>query len=91
MNTKERNYNDYLSRALYRHGDKFTCKNLSNQFIKYYNNQQRIEVNFGDGLIKRGRVGITTGWAPVFILLLTKRSRGSSFTLSDQDTIRRIT
>jgi hypothetical protein len=38
---------------------------------------------------KRGTVGVTTGWKPCFLLMLTKRSIGSSHTLSARDSILR--
>jgi hypothetical protein len=67
-------------------GDKFTPAGLAPEFVKYYNTQQRIEVDFGY-TTKRGRVGVTSGWCPQFMLLLTKRSLGSSWLLSSNDKI----
>lgn len=37
--------------------------------------------------IKRGRIGITTGWTPTFLLMLTRRSLGSSITLDARTVI----
>lgn len=60
---------------------------LAPEFIPYFNSQERIKVQFEYGEIKTGTVGITTGWKPCFLLMLTKRSIGSSWGLSSKDTI----
>lgn len=61
---------------------------ISKQFIPYYESQERIKVKISDSdEIKSGTIGITTGWKPIFILMLTKRSTGSSYILSDNDKI----
>lgn len=60
---------------------------LSTKFIPYYENEQRIKVKFSYGEIKTGTVGMTTGWKPVFILMLRSNSRGSSHQLNDEDVI----
>lgn len=72
-----KNYQDYLERKTKEHGSKFDNSNLNKNFIKYYENNYRIEVDFGYE-VKRGRLGITTGWKPSFLLMLTTRSVGSS-------------
>lgn len=82
--------NDLLTRGQQTHGIKFSPEDLSEKFVPYYNSGQRIEVEFPDGTIKRGTVGVTTGWKPIFILMLTKRSRGSSWSLHDSDKIKGV-
>lgn len=70
--------------------DKYTNfdeSDLAPEFIPYFNSQERIKVQFEYGEIKTGTVGITTGWKPCFLLMLTKRSIGSSWCLSSKDTI----
>jgi len=57
------------------------------QFIPYFENQRRIEVVFVSGTVKRGRVGITTGWRPAFLLMLRSTSIGSQYILRDSDRI----
>ena len=84
-----RNYNEFLERKKKEYGDKFNPSNLNPNFIQFYNNGARIEVDFGYET-KRGTIGVTTGWKPCFLLMLTKRSTGSSYTISDKDKILRV-
>lgn len=74
-----RSFQQFLERKQREWGVKFDPKGLNPDFVPYYENQKRIEVDFGDGEIKRGRIGITTGFIPVFLLLLTRRSVGSHY------------
>lgn len=95
-----KNYQDFIDQKTRQYGDKFDDTGLSKQFITYYENQRRIEVDFcsKDGRVyetKRGRVGVTTEWRPRFLLVLTPRSLGSvyrkfnpRYCLSDNDKIR---
>ena len=60
---------------------KFSDSDLAKQFVPYFESGQRIEVKFiwGDKIeLKRGTVGVTTGWKPVFLLMKNSRSIGSS-------------
>ena len=66
----------------------FNDRELSRQFVPYYNSQQRIEVDTG-GTVLRGYVGVTTGWTPSFFLMLKANSIGSPWILSDSDKILR--
>ena len=68
-------------------GSKASVKDLAEQFAEYWESGERIKVKFSYGETKTGTVGITTGRSPVFILMLTKRSVGSSWTLSKEDKI----
>jgi len=68
----------------------FDPSELAPQFVSYFETGQRIEVDFGDGMIKRGTVGVTTGWRPVFLLVLRSNSMGSSWTLGKNDRIVKI-
>lgn len=66
------------------HGEKFDTSGLNPLFHRHYESKDRIEVQFCDSKgnvyeTKRGRVGVTTGWKPVYLLMLTKRSVGSSY------------
>jgi hypothetical protein len=82
-----RSFADFIQKKKTEFKDKFDDSGLAKKFIPYYENQNRIEVDVhGEGL-KRGRVGVTTGWKPAFLLVLTSRSMGSSITLSDKDKI----
>lgn len=69
--------------------------NLNPAFHRFYNSDTRIEVAFRDKNgneyeRKRGTIGKTTGWKPVYILLLTRRSHGSSYTIGANDTVEKI-
>ena len=75
-----KNYQSYLDSKKQQYGEKFDSSNLNPAFIPYYENQKRIEVDFGDDKI-RGRIGVTTGWKPCFLLMRTTRSIGSSWTI----------
>jgi hypothetical protein len=64
--------------------------NISKQFIPYYENCQRIKVQYTYGKekeVKSGTVEMTTGWKPVFILMLKSNSTGSSYILTDKEKI----
>jgi hypothetical protein len=79
-------YNSFIARAQKKHGSKFDSSALAEQFIPYFNNQQRIEVDFGYEK-KRGYIGVTGGWKPCFLLMLRTDSIGSSYTLRHEDKI----
>jgi hypothetical protein len=83
-------YRNYLSRKINEYGNKFDQSDLSEQFVPYYESGQRIEVEFSHGEIKRGTIEVTTGWKPVFLLMLRSNSIRSSYTLSNQDKITKI-
>lgn len=83
------NYQEYLERKQSEYGKKFNSSNLNKDFIRYYENQERIEVDFGYE-VKRGRIGITTGWKPSFLLMLTKGSIGSSHLINNKCKVLKI-
>ena len=88
-----RNYQEAIERGKREHGEKFTEIDLNKDFIPYYENQARIEVEFTWGKTKeilRGRVGITTGWKPCFLLMKTTRSLGSTDLLTKNAKFLRI-
>lgn len=73
----------------------FSTAGLARQFIPYWESGQHIEVEFvsEDGEVydtERGTVGVTTGWKPVFILMRTKRSQGSSYILGHRDRVKGV-
>jgi hypothetical protein len=85
-------YQDYLLRKKTEYGKKFNDNDLNKNFIPYYESQERITVSFcnKDGKEyekKRGRIGVTTGWKPCFLLMLTVRSLGSSYIIGKNDKI----
>lgn len=76
------NYNYLISTKKAKYGDKFDDSDLNPIFVPYYESGQRITVYFGYET-KRGTIGVTTGWKPCFLLMLTKRSLGSSYTIGN--------
>lgn len=76
----KRNYSEWRITKCKEHGAKFDSSDLNQSFIPYFESGERITVDFGYET-KRGTIGVTTGWKPVFLLVLTKRSLGSSYTI----------
>lgn len=83
-------YQDFIERAKARHGERFDPSDLAPQFVEAYNSQARIEVLMSYGEKERGRVGVTTGWKPCFILMARVDSIGSSTLLGADDKILKI-
>jgi hypothetical protein len=79
-------FEDLIDKKCKEYGSKFDDSELATQFIPYYNNGKRIKV-LDYGTVVSGTVGVTTGWKPVFILIRTSRSLGSSYTLSSKNEI----
>ena len=76
-------------------GHKMDYSELDERFTPYYENQKRIEVTWKNGYEdytgygcktngKKARftVGKSTGWKPIHLQILTKRSMGGSAILS---------
>lgn len=78
-------FTSYLERSRSRHGSKFDSSSLAPQFVPYFNTGERVEVALSYGEKKRGYIGVTTGWRPVFLLLARKNVSGSSTTLGKND------
>jgi len=65
---------------------------IAQRFAPFYGTDKRIKVAFKDAKgdiyeTKSGTVGMTTGWKPVLLLMLRSNSRGSSYVLSDADSL----
>ena len=87
-----RDYDNMTAERKAKYPDTFSDAKLNPAFVRYFNSQERITVEFrgSDGEVyetKRGTIGVTTGWVPCFILMLTKRSHGSSYTIGENDTV----
>ncbi len=85
-------YQSLIERKKREWGERFSDEQLNKDFIPYYESGERITVSFcgKDGKeyeTKRGTIGVTTGWKPCFLLMLTKRSTGSSYTIGINDKI----
>jgi hypothetical protein len=68
---------------------------LNPSFAEYHISKQRVEVAFVDANgktyeTKRGTIGKTTGWKPVYLLMLTTRSTGSPYTIGMNDRVLRV-
>ena len=76
-------------------GKEMDYSDLDERFTKYYESKQRIEVEWKDGFEdysgygcrtegKKARftVGKSTGWKPIYLAILTKRSLGGGSILS---------
>ena len=86
---REQNFQDYLEQKKRACGEKFDPSSLNPNFVRYFESQQRIEVDFGYEK-KRGRIGVTTGWRPVFLLMLRVDSVGSSHTIGESDKVVKV-
>jgi hypothetical protein len=81
-------YEQYLARGRVQHGERFNPPAPAGEFVDAFNSGERVTVQFGYGETLKGTISITTGWAPVFLLMRTKRSLGSSDTINpDRDRI----
>jgi len=80
----------YLKRAKHQHGERFSPVGLADQFKPYFESGDRIEVEFSYGERKRGRVGVTGGWQPSFMLLLRQDSIGSSWLLGQGEKVVKV-
>jgi len=82
----------FCNRKAVEYGGKFDPSDLHPQFVQAFNSGERIGIDFVNDKgevyeTKRGTIGVTTGWKPVFLLMLTKRSTGSVYTLGKHDTL----
>lgn len=82
-----RNYKEMIYCKKSEYGDKFSDESLSQKFVPYFESGERIKIRFSHSEVKSGIVNVTTGWVPCFIPIITSRSLGSSYTLSDKDEI----
>ncbi len=80
-------FDDYIARKKREYGEKFDSSDLAKQFIPYFNSGERVRVQFGYGETLFGTIGVSTGWCPVFLLMNSVRSIGSSNTLRKEDAI----
>jgi hypothetical protein len=56
---------------------------IPEKFKRYLTTGERIRVKFSWGEVRTGTVGMTTGWRPALLLMLTRRSLGSSYILDE--------
>ena len=79
-------YEAYIASKRYEYGTQFDASDLDTRFARYYHTGTRIKVETC-GMVLTGTVGATTGWRPCFLLMRTKRSMGSPWTLGSRDRI----
>jgi hypothetical protein len=85
-------FEEYCERQTARFGARFVQPSGTPELIAAYNDQARYEVDVdgaGPEWIKRGRVSLSTGWQPTFLLILSRRSLGSSIHLDSRSIILR--
>ena len=80
------NYDQYITSKQHQYGAQFDASDLDPRFARYYHTETRIKVETC-GMVFTGTVGATTGWKPCFLLMRTKRSMGSPWTLGPRDRI----
>lgn len=90
-------FEQFIERKRREYGDKFDPSDLAQSFVPYFNSGDRIKVDFlgrdeeskpvYGHTVLTGVVGVTTGYKPVFLLMRTTRSLGSSLVLTPQDRI----
>jgi hypothetical protein len=78
-----RDFTAFLIRKAEEYPQQFDSSDLAQKFVPAYKSGERIKVKFTSGEVRTGTVGVTTGWKPVFILMLTRRSHGSSYVLDN--------
>jgi len=79
-------YREAIERKAREHGAKWDASALDARFVRFFDSRERIKVETC-GMILTGTVGMTTGWRPCFLLMRTRRSIGSAWTLSGRDTL----
>ena len=80
-------YEDFLWRKRREFGDHFDPSALAPAFVAYFNSGQRVKVAFAALGEMTGRVGVTTGWRPCFLLMRTSRSHGSPWLIGKLDRV----
>lgn len=90
-------YTEYCERkhrVYANYANQFDASDLASQFVEYFDSGDRIEVTTsypsGEQWIRRGRVGITSGWKPVFLLMARRNCLGSSDVLGTSDIVTRV-
>lgn len=81
-------YFEVLGRLRAKHGTRFNPPKGVDHLIPYFG-MRRVEVT-GKYEVRRGRIGITTGWGPALILIPNANARGSGDVLSPEDKVTAI-
>lgn len=83
-----REYLNAIERLHRQHGDKLTPPQGVDHLLPYFGTR-RVEVT-GPWGVRRGRIGITTGWGPALILIPNANARGSGDVLEPEDKVTAI-
>lgn len=83
-----------IERGAYQWGDKYSAP-VTNDLQRRFFGSQRVEVTSYDKLgqpvyVRRGTIGISSGWSPVLLLMHTRRALGSWDHLGADDEITAI-
>jgi len=74
-----RNYREFLAKKRAEYGEKFDASSLNPAFVKYFESGERVKVRiYSDDDERTGTIGVTTGWAPCFLLMRRSNALGSS-------------
>lgn len=80
-----------IARGQAQYGEQFDASSLEPRFAPYLRTNTRIKVRrvYDNGEIEErtGRVGVTTGWRPAFLLMHRSSDTGSSDVLGSSDEI----
>lgn len=87
MTLERSRWQHFLLRKYEEYGERFSVEGINQDFIRYYESQQQVKVRFEYGEVKTGRIGVTTGWKPCFLLMIRANSLGSSWTIGPKDKI----
>ena len=80
-------YEEYTAGKRRQYGAKFSPANLHAHLIEYFNTQVRVRVRFAHGEELTGRIGVTSGWVPAFLLMRRNSDRGSVHVLGAGDRV----
>lgn len=80
-------YEDFIRRKKQEYGSKFDDSDLDWHFVPFFNTGVKIKVDDPAFGVVTGRVGVTTGWRPVFLLMRRSNAMGSSVTLTKRTKI----
>ena len=86
-------FDEAMQRGKTRWGSEFV-EPVTTPEQRYHFNGARVEITTtyanGEQFIRRGRIGITTGWAPALLLVSRRGEIGSYDVLNENDIITRV-
>lgn len=87
-----REFDEFVERKRREHGEKFDPSELYEKFRKYFHTDRRVKIrayypDSGETYTRTGRVSVTTGWKPAFLLMHRSNAHGSSDLLTERDEV----